>query len=86
MRKIHIVKFGPVQEATVDLEKNLQVFIGTQASGKNTVCKIVYFCQKLRDYTLDFLMDRDQFLENHRNEYFNLYYEVFDKTIYGMLW
>lgn len=83
MRKIHIVKFGPVQEATVDLEKNLQVFIGTQASGKSTVCKIVYFCQKLRDYTLDFLMDRDQFLENHRNEYFNLYMKYLTKQFMG---
>ena len=28
-----------------------------QASGKSTVCKVVYFCQKIRDYTLDFLME-----------------------------
>lgn len=61
----------------------MQVFIGTQASGKSTVCKVVYYCQKIRDYTLEFLMDSDQFLYNHKNEYFNLYMKYLQKQFTG---
>ena len=52
-RKIFIQNFGPVDKASVDLTKKFQIFIGAQASGKSTICKVVYFCQKIRDYTLD---------------------------------
>lgn len=72
-----------MQEADVDLDKKMQVFIGTQASGKSTVCKIVYFCQKIRDYTLDFLMNREQYFNNHKNEYFNLYMKYLQKQFMG---
>lgn len=83
MSKIYIYKFGPVQEANIDLDKKMQVFIGTQASGKSTICKVIYFCQKIRDYTLDFLMDGDQYFENHQNEYFNLYMKYLTKQFMG---
>lgn len=83
MNKIYIYKFGPVQEANIDLDKKMQVFIGTQASGKSTICKVIYFCQKIRDYTLDFLMDGDQYFENHQNEYFNLYMKYLTKQFMG---
>ena len=29
MNRIHIYKFGPVHEADIDLDKKMQVFIGT---------------------------------------------------------
>lgn len=83
MNKICIYKFGPVHEAEIDLDKKMQVFIGTQASGKSTICKVVYFCQKLRDYTLDFLMDGEQYFNNHKNEYFNLYMKYLTRQFMG---
>ena len=43
MNKIHIKQFGPVQEADIDIDKKMQVFIGAQASGKSTVCKAVSY-------------------------------------------
>lgn len=49
--KIVIQNFGPVKEAQINLNKNFQIFIGAQASGKSTICKVVYFVQKIRDYT-----------------------------------
>lgn len=79
MNKIHIKQFGPVQETDIDIDKKMQVFIGAQASGKSTVCKVTYFCQKIRDYTLEFLMDGDKYFSNHRNEYFNLYLKYLTK-------
>lgn len=44
MNEIYIENFGPVKEAEVSLEKQMQLFIGAQASGKSTICKVVYFC------------------------------------------
>lgn len=73
MNKIEIRNFGPVKMAEIDLNKHNQVFIGPQASGKSTICKVVYFCQKIRDYTVEFLIDTRQILENHKNEYYNVY-------------
>lgn len=83
MSTVNIYNFGPVSQASIDLEKNMQVFIGPQASGKSTICKVVYFCQKIRDYTLDFLMEERQFTENHPNEYFNNYMKYLTKQFIG---
>lgn len=83
MSVITIQNFGPVSYATIDMDKNFQVLIGAQASGKSTICKVVYFCQKIRDYTLDFLMDSEQFTENHKNEYFNNYLKFMTKQFMG---
>lgn len=80
---IHIYNFGPVGEAEIDLNKKLQVLIGEQASGKSTICKVVYFCQKIRDYTLEFLMDAEQYQNSHQNEYFNNYMKYLSRQFMG---
>lgn len=56
-RTIEIHNFGPVEHAVVDLNKSFQVYIGAQATGKSTICKTVYFCEKLRDFSLSFLLE-----------------------------
>lgn len=81
--KIIIRNFGPVKEAQINLNKNFQIFIGTQASGKSTICKVIYFVQKIRDYTLDYLMDAAQFTQNHKNEYFINYMKYLTKQFMG---
>lgn len=83
MNVVNISNFGPIPKASIDLEKNMQVFIGPQASGKSTVCKVIYFCQKIRDYTLNFLMESEQFTNNHQNEYFNNYMKFLTKQFIG---
>lgn len=55
MRHITIEKFGPIREIDIDLDKDLEVIIGPQASGKSTFSKVVYFCRKIRDYFLQYL-------------------------------
>lgn len=77
--EISIQNFGPVKNARIDLNKNFQIYIGAQATGKSTICKVIYFCQKIRDYTLDFLMNEQQFTENHKNEYLNNYFKYLTK-------
>lgn len=81
--KILIRNFGPIKDAEIHLNNNFQILIGSQASGKSTLCKIVYFCQKIRDYTLDFLMNSEQFTKNHKNEYFNNYLKFMTKQFIG---
>lgn len=81
--EIIIQDFGPVREAKIDLNKSFQIYIGAQASGKSTICRVVYFCQKIRDYTLDFLMNEQQFTENHKNEYLNNYFKYLTKQFMG---
>lgn len=83
MNRITIQNFGPIKNAEIDLDKNIQVFIGEQASGKSTICKVVYFCQKIKDYTLEFLVEYDNFLLSHRNEYFNNYLKYLTRKFMG---
>lgn len=81
--RITILDFGPIKKAEIDLNKNFQILIGAQASGKSTMCKVIYFCQKIRDYTLDYLMDSSQFTENHQNEYTNNYFKFLRRQFMG---
>ncbi len=83
MNEIHIINFGPVRKEVINIDKRMQILIGMQASGKSTVCKVIYFCQKIRDYTLDFLMDANQFTDNHRSEYFNNYMKYLTRQFMG---
>lgn len=83
VNEIHIINFGPVRKAVINVDKRMQILIGMQASGKSTVCKVIYFCQKIRDYTLDFLMDANQFTDNHRSEYFNNYMKYLTRQFMG---
>ena len=83
MRKINISNFGGISKATIDIDKKMLVYIGEQASGKSTICKMVYYCLKIRDYTLDFLMNKSNFMENHPNEFFNLYMKHLQKQFMG---
>lgn len=80
---IIINNFGPVKYAKVDLNKKLQVYIGAQASGKSTICKVIYFCQKIRDYTIDFLSETNVFYDTHENEYRNVYFKYLTKKFMG---
>lgn len=83
MKEVIISNFGAVNYARVDIDKRMQVLIGEQASGKSTICKTVYFCLKIRDYTLDYLMNKEQFLSNHPNEYFNNLMKYLQKQFMG---
>lgn len=83
MNTIFIQNFGPIKEAKLDMDKKFQILIGEQASGKSTISKVVYFCQKLRDYTLDFLLDSRPFAEYHQNELLNGYFKYLQRQFMG---
>ena len=76
---IQINDFGPVKEAKIDLKNRFQILIGPQASGKSTVCRVVYFCRKIRDYSLDYLMDPELLQQSHKNEALTNYFKFLTK-------
>lgn len=47
-QQLTIQKFGPISELQLDL-KDILVFIGSQASGKSTIGKAIFFFKSLRD-------------------------------------
>ena len=68
-REIEIYNFGPIDSIMLDLNKNITVLMGAQASGKSTISKVIYFCLKIKDYLFDFLNETETLSETHRNEY-----------------
>ena len=57
MNSVSIQDFGPLGKVSLSLESSMQIFIGPQASGKSTLCKVVFFCRRIRDYVLAYAGD-----------------------------
>ena len=61
MRKIIVRNFAMIRYQELDLDANLNIIIGPQASGKSTLMKLIFFCRKLRDYLLEYLTNPKYF-------------------------
>lgn len=83
MKKIIINNFGPIKELSLQIDKPINVLIGAQASGKSTFAKSVYFCKKIRDYLVEFLLDSTNFIENHPNELYVQFLKYIRKNFMG---
>lgn len=70
-KEIRIHHFGPIDDFSIDMNKGMTVLIGTQASGKSTISKTIYFCLKIKTYLFDFLNDIQSLTNNHPNEYYS---------------
>lgn len=68
MRRLRIHNFAAVSEAELDIDKNLNILIGAQASGKSTIAKVLYFCRKIRDFYVEYLIQPEHFERGHKNE------------------
>lgn len=68
MSYLKIRNFGPLNNLNIDVDKNINIIIGPQASGKSTIGKILFFCKKIRDYYVDFILQDTIFLQTHQNE------------------
>ena len=66
--EILIRNFGPIDEARIDLNDKFQIFIGAQASGKSTICRVVYFLQNIRYYNQDLQISSEPFTEKQKNQ------------------
>jgi len=63
-QKIIIRNFGPISQAEFDIS-DFTLFIGTQASGKSTLAKSVFFFKSLRDDLLKYILSET----NNKNEF-----------------
>lgn len=70
MHKIHITNFGPINDITIDLENKLQLMVGEQATGKSTICKIIYLCCKIKHYLVDFICKTENALQSKKEDYY----------------
>lgn len=68
MSSLEIKNFGPISNLKIDVDKNINIIIGPQASGKSTIGKVLFFCKKIRDYYVDFILQDSLFLDTHPNE------------------
>lgn len=68
LRRLRIHNFAAVGDAELDIDKKLNVLIGAQASGKSTIAKVLYFCRKIRDFYVDYLIRSENFERGHKNE------------------
>ena len=83
MKKIVINNFAAIGSLELSLDKNLSVIIGAQASGKSTVSKLIYFCRKVKDYMLEFLIEPKNFTTIHPNEYYSYFLKYIRKQFMG---
>lgn len=68
MAVLRIRNFGPIKNLQMDADKDVNMIIGPQASGKSTIGKLLFFCKKIRDYYVDFILQDTSFLQIHPNE------------------
>lgn len=68
MNTLEITNFGAIDYLKMEVDKCIDIVIGPQASGKSTIGKVLYFCKKIRDYYVDFIMQDAAFLQSHPNE------------------
>lgn len=70
---IYIKNLGPINELQLSLSKKMKLIIGPQATGKSTLAKIIYFCKKIRDYTVEYLVEDDLILKSPVGELYLSY-------------
>ncbi len=70
MSFLEIRNFGPINNLSINADRNINIIIGPQASGKSTVAKVLFFCKKIRDYYVDFILQDAIFMQTHPNELF----------------
>ncbi len=68
MNFLEIKNFGPISNLKIDVDKNINMIIGPQASGKSTIGKVLFFCKKIKEYYIDFVLQDIVFLQTHPNE------------------
>lgn len=83
MKKIIIKNFAAISNLELPLDKKLTVIIGAQASGKSTISKLIYFCRKVKDYMLEFLVEPKNFTAVHPNEYYSYFLKYIRKQFMG---
>lgn len=83
MKKIVINNFATISNLDLVLDKKIEIIIGAQASGKSTLAKMIYFCRKIKDYMLEYLVEPKNFTAVHPNEYYSYFLKYIRKQFMG---
>lgn len=83
MSCLEIQNFGPISKLKMNLDKGINLVIGPQASGKSTIGKMLYFCKKVHDYYLDFILQDQLFIQTHPNELYINFLKYIRKNFMG---
>lgn len=83
MSILKIRNFGPISNLEIDADKNINMIIGPQASGKSTIGKMLFFCKKIRDYYVDFILQDVTFSQMHPNELYINFLKYIRKKFMG---
>ncbi len=83
MHRLEIHNFGPIKDATIDIEPTkggIDIFIGPQASGKSTIAKLVkFFLQFISNSTpavfrsKEFQLGYNELVENMEKMFYELF-------------
>lgn len=82
MSQLEINNFGPISKLKINVQKKVNFVIGPQASGKSTIGKVLFFCKKIRDYYVDYIL-QDGFFRTHPNELYINYLKYVRKNFMG---
>lgn len=75
MEKIIIRDFGPIEYIDFTLEKNFNIIIGEQATGKSTLAKLIYFFKDIiNDLESVLIRQPERIKNNTSNEILEKYY------------
>lgn len=78
--KIEICNLGPVCNFSMDLDGTINIVIGPQASGKSTIGKAIYFCKKIKDYYMDFILEDKNFLKSDLDKLYSCFLKYLGKN------
>lgn len=62
MSRILIENLGPIKSFEQDVDENLMILIGEQASGKSTIAKTIFFCKSISDEFKHYVMNQDNII------------------------
>lgn len=75
MERITIKKFGPVKDIEFTLDRQYNVVIGEQATGKSTLAKCIYFFKDVISEMENLIVRQpEKIIHSNANEILNMYY------------
>lgn len=70
MQRIIIEKFGSVDSFDIELNDRMTILIGSQATGKSTISKLIFYCRSIKEDLYKCLLNKEKLLENNDNDNF----------------
>ncbi len=70
MQRIVIENFGSVDSFDVVFNEKMTILIGSQATGKSTISKLIFYCRSIKDDLYKYLLNKEKFIDINENDCF----------------